>query len=255
MSKLAFAVFLSLLIGITIGLSIPYGLTIYENHIAPEQAEKEITQDGLNVEENTVEPSVFESPIALSPTSSLTELPPLGTSYDVNQLVKENNALKIALERQKVSLKNYVALRMELSEANTLLEQNNIEREDQVSTDLEEIEPKEFAPFVETSVDVEEKIKIMQDQPESDDWAFLKEQQINDFFITHERSTQLNLRSVKCKSASCEVQGFELDEDSFSTVMDDIMTQPWWSFRSSISTSRISGKQGKFFYLIVSETS
>lgn len=88
-----------------------------------------------------------------------------------------------------------------------------------------------------------------QSEPVDSEWAYELEQQIRDYFASHENAAKLRLSSVSCKTSLCEIRGFEYQPNAFTEISSSLSVQPWWRFGRSYTIHDAEDNNG-YFYLI-----
>ncbi|GAA0854001.1 hypothetical protein [Aliiglaciecola litoralis] len=110
------------------------------------------------------------------------------------------------------------------------------------------------APFNKVIADANpqlaDKFKELQAQEQDFAWAVRMQQQIQDYFITHEKSHLVQLNSIICKTDICEVRGFESQQGAYQIIMDELAQQDWWSPYSTHNVSGNDSDQRAYFYLL-----
>lgn len=79
-------------------------------------------------------------------------------------------------------------------------------------------------------------------------WAYEVEQNVRDYFATHENAAYLKLSSVSCKTSLCEIQGFELEPETVNAIINTLAMQSWW--RGNTHVYKGDSEEGHYFYLL-----
>ncbi|TWX54600.1 hypothetical protein [Colwellia hornerae] len=69
------------------------------------------------------------------------------------------------------------------------------------------------------------------------DWGYNMQNNISDFVQTHYDGMNIDLISVICKQPYCEILVTEKQEDAWNNIIKGLLTQPWWKFSSTNSSS------------------
>lgn len=69
------------------------------------------------------------------------------------------------------------------------------------------------------------------------DWGYNMQNNISDFVQTHYDGMNVDLISVICKQPYCEILVTEKQEDAWNNIIKGLLTQPWWKFSSTNSSS------------------
>ena len=175
---------------------------------------------------------------------------------DINLLIQQNRELTESLDELKASSTSTIAnLKSRVIKAETLLAKNGIEQNPLTAEELRGFIPEDVIKFFAGNDFQATEIREFQQQEKDLGWAYITEQQIKDYFITHDAAAGVSLLSVKCKTTVCQMQGYETTPESLNKIMDDIKTEPWWQLIPSSSTSGYPSEQGKFFFTILSKFS
>jgi len=79
-------------------------------------------------------------------------------------------------------------------------------------------------------------------------WAYEVEQNVRDYFATHENAAYLKLSTVSCKTSICEIRGFELEPEKVSAIINTLAMQSWW--RGNTYVYKGDSEEGHYFYLL-----
>jgi len=114
--------------------------------------------------------------------------------------------------------------------------------------------PKPFSNFfVDATGRRAEEFNRFQNETQDYDWAYLMEIQIKDFMTIHYEAGNIDVQSVKCKTTTCEITGFESEEQKAQIILRDMREQDWWEFRNTSSSSSQSTEFGQYFYVSLSK--
>lgn len=225
----------------------------------PTSTQPQLEEKRLNIPSTVAELSfqVENEEQSVTPRQSVTTIDLTGEvanddSFDQPQEVTKDNDSSPTKRSKDELLQKIASISKELTEAKILLQENGLSLSSITQEQLEEILPPFFAQQLASSPGIGSKALEFSKEEQDYGWAFLKQQQIKDFFIMHPVGHTINLVSVKCKTQSCEIMGFSSQDDSFTVVVDDMQKEPWWDLRSSTSTSGQPSDQGKMFYLLAS---
>lgn len=173
---------------------------------------------------------------------------------DINLLIQQNRELTESLDKLKASSTSTILkLRSRATKAEALLLENGIQHNPLTAEELKGFIPDEFIEFFENTPFMVNGIREFQQQEKDLGWAFSTEQQIKDYFMTHDEAAGVTLISVDCKTSICQMQGYETKPESLKKIMDDLRLEPWWQLSMSTGSSGYPSEKGKFFFKILSK--
>jgi len=95
------------------------------------------------------------------------------------------------------------------------------------------------------------------------DYSWNQEMEINikQYITLHKQSYYIELDSVRCKSSTCEIRGFEKAPAAWQAIMVEMLNQDWWNFNSSssvssntaVSSAESNDSTQNYFYLLASK--
>lgn len=234
---------------------------LFSSKTTPQHADRnaDIVSDEIVASETISDPLELHQPTATQDiTDEITSTEQASDSGniddDINLLIQQNRELTESLDTLKSSSTSTILkLRSRATMAESLLRQNGIEPNPLTVAELKGFIPDDFIDIFKNSTFLASEIREFQQQEEDLDWAFNTEQQIKDYFITHDAAAGVSLISVDCKTSVCQIQGYEKTPESLKKIMDDLQKEPWWQLIPSSSISGYPSEQGKFFFTIFSK--
>lgn len=83
-------------------------------------------------------------------------------------------------------------------------------------------------------------------------WGVTMEQNISDFVLFHQKSLDVELQLITCKSTTCELRVLEKEKYSWNFIADDLRLQEWYEFSSSASSEDL-GQDGTYLLIMLSK--
>ncbi len=164
-----------------------------------------------------------------------------------DELARENDQLEKQIEKLKL---DYQLLDASFTMAKAKLEQNQIGFESVPLEKLQEVVNSPIAELVAGSP-LSRDVFNHASQAQDFEWASVMEQRISDFFITHELNYAFRLDKVTCKKTSCDILGYELEQESVDVMLEDIIKEPWWSFKHRSKFRSPPSAEGTVFYMLL----
>ncbi|WP_086933436.1 hypothetical protein [Agarilytica rhodophyticola] len=80
---------------------------------------------------------------------------------------------------------------------------------------------------------VEIKVKLNEFDKQDIDpvWSIKKEEEIKNYLYGHELFYTMKLKSIECKTSSCEVKILEKEQSAWDKFYRDLSRENWWNFR------------------------
>jgi len=240
-----------LIIGIIIGYTLPLLSNGNQNppNIKTHYIEAELTNEKQNnLALTKTEKSTKTEVTPCHQGDNKLSLDELNTANEVTSLKKINSDLK----------SKYKYIEQEL-----LKSQQKVKTLDRQVGELDEsdITDKEFLELVPEDYEnlvinfrgkMRDDIYDFHNQPEDLDVGFALSHNISSFIVSHAHSFGVELNSVTCKGASCEVLIKETELPSWDRIYNDMTKQDWWKFTSTNASSTTDAEGNIFIYNFMS---
>jgi hypothetical protein len=209
---------------------------------------KQIEETQNNVESEPMDDNLsshVQSKTAISLDALKVENERLKSKLATLQSEKEKSQQHTAeLAMSKMELQNrLIAAELELSKNGLSVDKLSL-------ADIKDIVRSPFAEVIATSPGSMSDLAEYAKEKRNIEWAIQMEQRISDFIVTHELSYAVTLDKVECKSQTCQIAGFDKEDDSFSKIIEDLDRESWFELKGGSTFSGWPSDNGKMFYSI-----